>query len=193
MYIYICKCLTHWSSQWTSQSQTSALVLSSFSHVDFPFSTPPQTGREHKHVQTCVDRQTKVTYSLFPPFTSLGAFGWSSPWQHLTPDLTLHDLFLSLLPFSFRELWPISQRVYTITLETLSLCCSQIPQGVWGKQKRQLIQGQTHIPPALREDIRQGSIMFMATLVQSNWLGNQGIWTAVCQWVVGGVFLYVWE
>ncbi len=36
--------------------------------------------------------------------------------------------------------------------------------------------------------------MFMSTLVQTNWLGNHGIWTVcVCQWVGLHIYLYVCE
>lgn len=180
-----------------------------FSPVEFPFSTfikttempprppPPQASSPwtrcvHKHVQTCVDRQTKVSHSMFPPFTSLGAFGRSGPshpvsrhdfeWPPPVPSAFLFQRALAFFP-----------RVYKITLETLTLYCSQSPQGVWGKQKRQLTQGQTHIPTSPKGGQRQGSIMFMATLVQSDWLGNHGIWT-VCLSVGGGwVFICMWE
>lgn len=67
------------------------------------------------------------------------------------------------------------------------------PTGSVRKAKEATYTRPNSHPTSPKGGQRQGSIMFMATLVQSDWLGNHGIWT-VCLSVGGGwVIMCMWE
>lgn len=130
----------------------------------------------YKHVQICVDRQTKVKNTVFPPLTSLEAFAGGTPPSAPLSSRRRRDferpppsrLFCLSLPSAFFFFLLSPSRLYKITLETLLAK----PTGSVRKAKEATSTRPNSHSSSPGGGRRRGPIMFMAARVQFDCLGE---------------------